>query len=230
MYIAIIPARGGSKRIPGKNIRLMNGKPLLAWPIEACLKSGLFKHVMVSTDNQEIASVAESCGAIVPFLRPAELSGDHIATAPVVKHALAWAQRHCGPVDIYCQLYANPFVTPTNLERGLNLLLESGADETIGIVEFPYPILRAFKLDEDGVVAYAFPEYQASRSQDLPVFYHDAAQFYWHKFRIDESGYRRKVLPVILPRHLAVDIDTEEDWIIAEKLHMLFLNEQGGGQ
>jgi len=228
MRIAIIPARGGSKRIPGKNIRPMNGRPLLAWPVEACRQSGLFEHILVSTDSPEIAAVAESCGARAPFFRPAELSGDYVPTAPVVEHALAWAEEHWGPLEVYCQLYANPFVTPANLERGLSLLLESGADQTLGIVEFPYPILRAFKLDEDGAVAYAFPEYQAARSQDLPVFYHDAGQFYWHKNGSNKSGRGHKSLPVILPRYLAVDIDTEEDWIVAEKLHALFLNEQDG--
>ena len=230
MYIAIIPARGGSKRIPGKNIRHMNGRPLLAWPIEACRQSGLFEHILVSTDSPEIAAVAESYGAKAPFLRPAELSGDYVPTAPVVEHALTWVQQHWGPVDVYCLLYANPFVTPANLERGFNLLLKTGADTTLGVVEFPHPILRAFKLDGDGAIVYAFPEHQASRSQDLPVFYHDAAQFYWHIRGVGESGHKHKALPVILPRHLAVDIDTEEDWMIAEKLHALFLNEQGVGQ
>ena len=223
MRIAIIPARGGSKRVPGKNIRPMNGKPLLAWPIDACRRSGLFEHILVSTDSRDIAAVAESWGAQAPFLRPAELSDDHVPTAPVVEHALAWAERHWGQVDVYCQLYANPFVTPANLERGLTLLRDSGADVTLAVTEFPYPILRAFKLDEDGAVAYAFPEYQPARSQDLPVFYHDAGQFYWHKNGSGKPGRKRKALPVILPRHLAVDIDTEEDWMIAEKLHAFFL-------
>ena len=229
MRIAIIPARGGSKRIPGKNLRPLNGKPLLAWTIEGCRRSGLFEHILVSTDSPEIAAVAESCGAKAPFLRPAELSGDHVPTAPVVEYALAWAQQQWGSVDIYCQLYANPFIIQTNLERGLALLLESGADETLGVVEFPYPILRAFKLDEDGAVAYVFPEHQTSRSQDLPIFYHDAGQFYWHKNETVKPGHKRKAMPVVIPRHLTVDIDTEEDWIIAERLHTIFLNEQNGG-
>jgi N-acylneuraminate cytidylyltransferase len=221
--IAVIPARGGSKRIPGKNIRPMNGRPLLAWPIEACLKSGLFEHILISTDSEEIAATAIACGAEAPFIRPAELSGDHVPTAPVVEHAVTWAERHWGAINVYCRLYANPFVTPANLERGLNLLLETGADETLGITEFPYPILRAFKLDEEGAVVYAFPEYEKARSQDLSVFYHDAAQFYWHRNRPKIPGHARKALPVILPRHCVVDIDTEEDWTIAEKMHALFL-------
>ena len=201
----------------------MNGKPLLAWPIEACRLSGLFERILVSTDSPEIAAVAESCGAEAPFLRPAELSGDHVPTAPAVEHALAWADQHWGQVDLYCQLYANPFVTPANLERGFKLLLDSGAEETLAVAEFPFPILRAFKLDGNGAVAYAFPEYELARSQDLPVFYHDAGQFYWRKNEPSQPGRERKALPVVLPRHLVVDIDTEEDWMIAEKLHAFFL-------
>ena len=220
-HLAIIPARGGSKRIPGKNIRLMNGKPLLAWAIAACESSGLFDHILVSTDSLEIAKVAEKYGAEAPFLRPAKLSGDHIPTAPVVEHALQWACAHWGNPEYFCQLYANPFITADNLHAGHNRLIQSTADVVLGVTEFPYPILRAFRLDKHGGVVYAFPEHKASRSQDLPLFYHDAAQFYWHRHP-QQNTPSSFALPVIIPRHLAVDIDTEEDWIIAEKLHNIF--------
>lgn len=222
MRIAIIPARGGSKRIPGKNIRSFAGKPLIAYPIKACCQSGLFSHVLVSTDSEEIAAVARTAGAEVPFLRPAELSGDHVATAPVVEHALAWAKAHWGQSSEYCQLYANPFITPENLQAGLTLLLARDADTILAVTEFPYPILRAFKLDESGAVTYAFPQYRTTRSQDLPTFYHDAGQFYWHACRerlVENSEFS---LPLMLPRHMVVDIDTEEDWSLAERLFSTF--------
>lgn len=226
MKIAIIPARGGSKRVPGKNIRPFAGKPLIAYPIEACLQSGLFAHVLVSTDSEEIAAVARSAGAAVPFLRPAELAGDFVATAPVVEHALQWARTAWGECSVYCQLYANPFVTAQTLHRGLALLESSGADTVLGVTEFPYPILRAFRLDDRGAVTYAFPEYAPCRSQDLPTFYHDAAQFYWHAQRPQAAGHVPLALPLILPRHRVVDIDTEEDWRIAERLYQALAQEQ----
>ena len=220
MKIAVIPARGGSKRIPRKNVRQFCGKPLLAYPIDICLQSGLFKHVIVSTDSEEIAEVARACGAEVPFMRPPELAGDFVATAPVVKHTVAWVDEHWGSVAYCCQLYANPFITLSHLQQGFELLRERGVHETLVIVEFPYPILRAFQLSDAGTVDYAFPQYRSARSQDLPVFYHDAAQFYWHDCaKMHEDG-EHKSLPVIIPRHRAVDIDTEEDWRVAERLYM----------
>lgn len=225
MRVAIIPARGGSKRIPRKNIRLMNGKPLIAWPVEACLRSELFDHILVSTDDEGIAAIARQYGAEVPFIRPAELSGDYVATAPVVSHALEWASRAWGVPEAYCQLYANPFITAANIARGFALLTESNADEVLAITEFPYPILRSFKIDGQGAVVYAFPEHSPRRSQDLPVFYHDAAQFYWHRCVTVQTAVPHRALPVILPRRFVVDIDTEEDWRIAEKLHAVFLHE-----
>ncbi len=224
MNIAIIPARGGSKRILRKNIRNFCGKPLIAYPILACLQSGLFSHVLVSTDDEEIAKIARRYGAEVPFLRPAELSGDFVATSPVVEHALAWAQTHWGECENYCQLYANPFITAENIIRGFSLLQEDQAHEVLAIAEYPYPVLRSFVF-EQGKLVYAFPEYKTSRSQDLPVYYHDAAQFYWHKNSCVVNDEEKKVTSIILPRHMVVDIDTEEDWHIAEKLYIAFLQD-----
>lgn len=226
MYIAIIPARGGSKRIPRKNVRLFCGKPLIVYSIEACKQSKLFAHILVSTDSEEIAVEARKHGAEVPFLRAADLSGDHVATAPVVEHALQWARKAWGNCNAYCQLYANPFVTASTIQSGLALMETRDADTVLAVTEFPYPILRAFRLDERGSITYAFPEYASSRSQDLPVFYHDAAQFYWHTCKNREENHTAVVLPLILPRHLVVDIDTEDDWIIAERMYKLFSKEQ----
>lgn len=223
MQIAIIPARGGSKRIPRKSIRPFLGKPLIAYAIEACLQSGLFDHVLVSTDSEEFAAVAREHGAETPFLRPADLAGDYVATAPVVDHALDWATRHWGRPDRFCQLYANPFVTAENLAGGQALLRRERANVVLAVTTFAYPILRALALDETGGVGYAFPEYRESRSQDLPTFYHDAAQFYWHELAdIPPDRTKPRNLPYLVPRHMAVDIDTEEDWTIAERLFQAF--------
>ena len=214
MRVAIIPVRGGSKRIPGKNGRSFMGRPLLEYPINACHKSGLFDHILVSTDDEKLAKLARGCGAEVPFMRPERLAGDHVPTAPVVEHALDWIKKNWGAPEQYCQLYANPFIRSVNLRAAHKILKDSGAREVLAVTEFPYPILRAFKLTDDGV-EYAFPEYKLTRSQDLPLFYHDAAQFYWH----NPDFVLPKSLPFVLPRNQVVDIDTEEDWRIAEQLY-----------
>ncbi len=228
MYVAIIPARAGSKRIPKKSIRPFLGKPLLAYAIEAARDSGFFDHIVVSTDSEEFAEVARAYGAEAPFIRPAELAGDYVATAPVVDHALDWVRTHWGELERFCQLYANPFVTAKNIRDGHTLLRGRKADVVLGVTEFPYPILRAFKQQENGGICYAFPEYRQSRSQDLPVFFHDAAQFYWHELTdIPPDRTERLILPLFLPRYMTVDIDTEEDWYIAEKIYSAFcLNEK----
>lgn len=214
MKAAILPVRGGSKRIPGKNGRLFCGTPLLEYAVKACHDSGLFDYILVSTDDPALASLAQKCRADVPFLRPQELAGDNVPTAPVVEHAIDWIRQNWGEPEHYCQLYANPFISAENLCKSYEVLQTSGAREVLAVTEFPYHPLRAFKIDNKGV-EYAFPEYRFTRSQDLPVFYHDAGQFYWHnpRFSVPHS------LPFILPRHQVVDIDTEEDWLIAEKLY-----------
>lgn len=224
MQIAIIPARGGSKRIPGKNIRPFLGKPLIAYAIEAARESGFFDHIIVSTDSYEYAEVAKEYGAEIPFMRPAELADDYTATAPVVEHALDWVKNNWGEVERFCQFYANPFITVENITGGYNPLREKRANCVLGVTEFAFPVLRCFKQNDQGGVEYAFPEYAASRSQDLPVYFHDAAQFYWHELT-DIPAERKKSLnlPYFLPRHMVVDIDTEEDWLIAEKTYQAFL-------
>ncbi|MDR2891646.1 MAG: pseudaminic acid cytidylyltransferase [Deltaproteobacteria bacterium] len=227
MCIAIIPARGGSKRIPGKNARLMNGKPLIAWAIEACLETALFSHILVSTDCPQIARIAEAHGAEVPFLRPAELADDFTPTRPVTNHALEWAVANWGKIDCYCQLYANPFIQPGILLQAKQLLTGSDADVVMGVTEYAHPILRALAINEQGKVCPAFPEYKSSRTQDLPVFYHDAAQFYWNRHHRKAVDAPLSTIPVIIPRHFAVDIDNEDDWILAEQMQLLFLQKTG---
>lgn len=225
MRIAIIPARAGSKRIPGKNGRLFAGLPLLAYPIRACIKTVLFDHILVSTDSPEFADLARDHGAEAPFLRPAELADDFASTQVVNNHALAWAEEHWGKVDQYCQLYANPFISSSSIVKGYELLMKSDASEVLAICEFQSSPLRALKLDERNSVEYMFPEYENMRSQDLTSLYFSAAQFYWHDVEKKKNEKRHFALPVIRPAHLVVDIDTEADWIRAEKLYANFKNE-----
>ncbi|MDL2259837.1 pseudaminic acid cytidylyltransferase [Deltaproteobacteria bacterium OttesenSCG-928-K17] len=227
MNIAVITARGGSKRIPGKNIKPFAGKPMLGWPIEAALSSGLFGRVIVSTDSDEVAEAAIACGAEVPFRRPPELSDDLTPTAPVLLHALKWAQAENLNPEYLCCIYPTaPFVRPEDLARGLETVRSSGAPGAVSVTTFDFPILRAFKLAEDGAVSWSWPEYEMTRSQDLPEFYHDAGQFYWLKAdeflkigRLIMPGTR----PVVLPRARVQDIDTPEDWEAAELMAKVLL-------
>ena len=220
MKIAVIPARGGSKRIPRKNIKDFCGKPMIAWSIEAAKATGLFDHVIVSTDDNEIAEAARQWGAEVPFMRPAELSGDYVGTGAVVKHAVEWAINNLGQVEFVCTIYATaPFVTPADLNRGLALMRESDAQIAFTVTSFPFPIQRAIRIDENGRVAMFQPEHYSSRSQDLEPAYHDAGQFYWAKTEAilnDVSAFSEEAVPLILPRYQVQDIDTEEDWQRAE--------------
>lgn len=220
MNIAIIPARGGSKRIPGKNIRPFCGKPMIAWPIDAALRSGLFARVIVSTDSQKIAAVAREWGAETPFLRPAELSDDHVATAPVLTHALRWLMQDGQQPERLCCIYATaPFVHPRYLRQGLETLQATGCASCFSVTSFPFPVLRSLTLTPEGILRMTWPEHEYTRSQDLPEAYHDAGQFYWldsGRFLAQDRLYSADARPVVLPRHLVQDIDTPEDWTRAE--------------
>jgi pseudaminic acid cytidylyltransferase len=225
MNICVIPARGGSKRIPRKNIRNFCGKPMIAWTIEAAKKSNCFAHFLVSTDDEEIAEIARQWGAEVPFLRPTELSGDYVATVPVIAHATQWFNSNVGPTENVCCLYATaPFVQAEDLQNGLRILQESKAEYAFSVTSFPFPIQRAIRINSQGRVEMFQPEYLNTRSQDLEEAWHDAGQFYWGKaeawlpgktiFSIDSA-------PVKLARYRVQDIDTFEDW---ERAEMLFKN------
>jgi pseudaminic acid cytidylyltransferase len=227
MNVAIIPARGGSKRIPRKNIKPFFGNPLLAYPIQAALTIGLFDSVIVSTDDPEIAETARRFGAETPFIRPAELADDHTPTQPVLDHALNWVTTNRGPVDYFCSLYANPFITAANLLQGFSLLRQlPGALVVMGVTDFGYPIQRAFRHTAQGTLVYMYPEYALTRSQDLEPAFHDAAQFYWHDVigleRARSRGESTCAYPLLIPRHLCQDLDTPEDWAVAEKLYGAF--------
>ncbi|EWH00303.1 pseudaminic acid cytidylyltransferase [Halomonas sp. BC04] len=222
MNVAIIPARGGSKRIPHKNIKLFCGKPIIAWSIEAARASGCFDRIMVSTDDREIADVAREEGAEVPFMRPAELSNDHTGTMPVIAHAVQWLRDQGSLPDQVCCLHATaPFVQPGDLCRGRRALLDTGADFAFSVTNYVFPIQRAIRITPEGRVSMFQPEYFATRSQDLEDAWHDAGQFYWGRADAWCEGailFSDAAVPVFLPTYRVQDIDTLEDWQRAEWL------------
>jgi pseudaminic acid cytidylyltransferase len=222
MKVAVIPARGGSKRIPRKNIRPFHGRSMIAWPIAAALDSGCFDRVLVSTDDAAIAEVARAAGAEVPFLRPAELSGDHVPTIPVIAHAIDWLEAGGYAPRSVCCIYATaPFLSPNDLRRGLRVLEEAGCDYAFSATRYPSPIQRAFRLLPDGHVEMFYPELFNARSQDLEDAYHDAAQFYWGRASAWTGNvpvFSHGAQAVVVPRSRVQDIDTLEDWEIAERM------------
>ncbi len=231
MKVAIIPARGGSKRIPRKNIKNFCGKPMIAWSIEAALKSHCFERVIVSTDDQEIADVAKEYGAEVPFMRPAELSDDYAGTISVIKQAIEWLIEHQQPPRLVCCLYATaPFVAVHDIRQGLEQLQQTMATYAFSVTSYPFPIQRAIKITENGRVAMFNPEYFNTRSQDLEEAWHDAGQFYWGTAQAwleERLIFSEDSVPVKLPRHRVQDIDTPEDWKRAEWLFRAMQSEAG---
>lgn len=223
MSIAVIPAREGSKRIPGKNVRLFAGKPLIAYAVEAAVASGLFSQVVVSTDSSVIARIAEEYGATVPFLRPKELADDHTPTAAVMGHAFQWL-RDQGSLDEYgCCIYATAaFVSPAFLRKGYDTIRERKAASVFSVTTYEFPIFRSLKVNDAGSLEMFWPQYEMTRSQDLPEAYHDAGQFYWvaiDTFLATPRLYTADAAPVVLPRYLVQDIDTLEDWQRAELMY-----------
>jgi len=223
MRLAIIPARGGSKRIPRKNIREFGGKPMIAWAIQAAIKSACFDQIIVSTDDEEIAQVAVSFGAEVPFLRPESLSDDHTSTAPVIAHAISEMEKAGNQVTLACCIYATvPFIQPKDLIAGMELMNEKKWDFAFAAASFGYPIFRSFERLSDGSTRMFYPEHFNTRSQDLPEAWHDAGQFYWGRVQAWKNGVRifgARSTIVPLPRWRVQDIDTPEDW---ERAEMIF--------
>ena len=220
--IAIIPARGGSKRIPRKNIKLFHGKPLIAYSIEAALKSELFDKVIVTTDDEEIASIAKKYGAEVPFIRPKELSDDFTNTKDVIDHALSYFEERGERYDYECTIYATaPLLQSKYLVEGFVALKNSDAVNAFSCTSMPFPIQRTFKLNKNGRCEMFWPQNYQTRSQDLEEAYQDAGQFYWTKLdkKSDEIMFGKDSIPIILPRHLVQDIDTLEDWQRAEYMY-----------
>lgn len=222
MRLAVIPARGGSKRIPRKNIKPFYGLPMIAWSIKAALQSRCFDRVMVSTDDAEIAQVAQVHGAEVPFVRPPELSDDHTGTIPVIAHAIDWQNQNGKQAQEVCCIYATaPFVQAEDLQRGLQTLYSTGAEYALSVTSYAFPIQRAVRITSDQRLEMFQPEHFGSRSQDLPEAWHDAGQFYWGKAQAWLQGkplFSHDAAPVQLPRHRVQDIDTLEDFERAEWL------------
>jgi len=222
MNIAILPARGGSKRIPRKNIRSFCGKPMIAWPIAAARASGLFERIVVSTDDEEIAETARGLGAEVPFIRPAELADDHAGTIPVMAHAAQWALAQGGSVEAMCCIYPTaPMISPDDLAEGLRKLKQGPHDFVFTATDYASPVFRAFVEAPDGSVEMLFPEHFSSRSQDLPRALHDGAQFYWGRpeaWLNATTLFGRGSAALVIPRWRVQDIDTPEDWVRAEAL------------
>ena len=220
--IAIIPARGGSKRIPRKNIREFCGKPMIAWTIEAAKASGVFAHIIVSTDDDEIADIAQAWGAEAPFRRPADLADDHTPTRPVVIHAIEQAEYLYGPVEYACWLYpAAPFIDPEDIRAGYEAMIAADTDFAFSVTSFPSAIQRALRILPSGRVEMYNPEFRKTRTQDLEPAYHDAAQFYWGKVsavKQDIPTFGGSAVPIVLPRDRVQDIDTPEDWLVAERM------------
>ena len=226
MKLAVIPARGGSKRIPRKNIKMFCGKPMIAWSIEAALQSGCFDKVIVSTDDEEIAEVARQYGASVPFMRPAELSDDYTGTIPVIRQAIEWCNANGFDPQQVCCLYATaPFISPEDLRRGLGILEQTGCQYAFSATSYAFPIQRAIRLTGTGHVEMFNAEHFNTRSQDLEESYHDAGQFYWglaSAWLQERMIFSPDSSVVLLPRHRVQDIDTPEDWIRAEWLYKAF--------
>lgn len=227
--IAIITARGGSKRIPKKNIKEFCGKPIIAYSIEAALKSGAFDEVMVSTDSEEIADIAKQCGAAVPFLRSEKTSNDFATTADVLEEVILKYEKNGIHFDFLCCIYPTaPFVTAAKLADAKKSLDESDADSLMTIVRFSFPPQRAL-LMQDRIVSYQYPEYATTRSQDLEPIYHDCGQFYMcstNEFLKHHSMVTKRTIGYELPEEEVQDIDNISDWAIAEAKYKVLYGEK----
>jgi pseudaminic acid cytidylyltransferase len=225
MKVAIIPARGGSKRIPKKNIRDFGGLPLIAYSIRAALESACFEKVVVSTDDESIAKVALSYGAEVPYLRPASLADDFVATAPVVSHMINYINDSFGAPTYVCCIYATaPFIRSSEIRQGLSLLMATDADYAVSVTTYGHPVQRALRITKMGTMTMLTPQNALARSQDLEETWHDAAQFYWGTATAwleQRPIFGGASVPVKLPRYRVQDLDTLEDWDRAEVIQRL---------
>lgn len=218
--VAIIPARGGSKRIPRKNIKLFNGLPMIAWSIQTAIKSGCFDRVIVSTDDEEIAKIANLYGAETPFIRPENLSDDYTTTSEVMVHAINHESSQGRDLDYVCCIYPTaPFITANNLKKGLKSIQSGNYEYVFSATTYAFPVERAFFFNNLDGLEMLFPENAKVRSQDLKDTFHDAGQFYWgrsHTWLKRQPIFHSNSFPLNLPRIEVVDIDTEEDWEEAE--------------
>jgi N-acylneuraminate cytidylyltransferase len=221
MKLAIIPARGGSKRIPKKNIKLFLGKPIIAWSIEAAQKAGCFDRILVSTDDEGIADVARQYGAETPFIRPASLSDEYTGTIPVIAHAVEWLkQEEQLEIDWVCCIYATaPFIQSDDLKASLKMIKVEDTDYCFSVTSYPFPIQRSIRITKTNRCEMLQPEMFNQRSQDLEEVYHDAGQFYWGKpdaWTKQKQCFSSSSIPYVLPSYRVQDIDTLDDWKRAE--------------
>jgi|TARA_B100001964_G_C14201272_1_gene585930 N-acylneuraminate cytidylyltransferase len=227
MTICVIPARGESKRIPRKNIKDFNGKPMIQWSIEAADASNIFNNIFVSTDDDEIAEIAKSLGAEVPFIRPKELSDDYTNTTDVIAHATKWAMSESIDASIVCCLYAtSPFVLPADLEEAHKIITSENWQYVFSASEFSSPIFRSFEQIENGGVKMFYPQHFETRSQDLPQALYDAGMFYMARAEAWLQGLKifdDHSFPLRIPSWRVQDIDTPEDWdravLMAKAIH-----------
>lgn len=228
MNLCVIPARGGSKRIPRKNIKDFGGKPIIAWSIDAARRANCFDQIIVSTEDFEIAEVARAYGADVPFMRPPKLADDYTETGQVIAHAIDWTNRNTDLVRYACCLYATaPFVQSNDIRHGLHLLQQTKAEYAITVTEYGSPIQRAIRINNEQRIEMFHPEFFHSRSQDLEVAFHDAGQFYWGLSTSWLDGnalFSHGSVPLLLPRYRVQDIDTAEDWKRAEIMFRVLKN------
>lgn len=227
MKIAVIPARGGSKRIPGKNIKDFCGKPMIAWSIQVAQESKLFDRIIVSTDNEKIARIALDSGAEIPFKRPVDLADDLTQTVPVVGHAIASCIKLGWNIEFACCVYpCNPFLQVDDLVKAHKLLINRKTDFVYPVSEYAHPIQRAMRLLPNDVMQFYAPQFELTRTQDLEKLYHDAGQFYWGKASawLEKRKMHTDGIGMPIPNWRVVDIDSEDDWkratIIFESLNL----------
>lgn len=229
MNIAIIPARGGSQRIPRKNIKFFHGQPMIAWSIQTAIKTKCFDRIIVSTDDEEIANIAKNFGAEVPFLRPLHLSDNHTSTGKVVQHALHWLDSNGTKPDAICCIYATaPLMRSEDLIGSKHILSNHPIDYVFSATEFNFPIQRAFYINDQEQPVMFQPEHMQTRSQDLTKAFHDAGQFYWgtaDAWKFEKPIFSINSRPLLIPTYRTQDIDTHEDWLRAEMLFSLLSNE-----
>ena len=228
MIVAVIPARGGSKRIPKKNIKNFCGKPIIAWTINIAKKSKIFDKIIVSTDDRKIASIAKKYDAEVPFVRPSKLAGDKIATSDVVIHAITWLKNSGQkPTDVCCIYPTAPLMQIKDLKNSLQVLQSRRCQYVFPVTTFEYSIFRSFKKNKKGLIEMIFSKKSNNRSQDLEQAYHDAGQFYWASAKswlAEKKIFGKKSKVILLPRWRVQDIDVIEDWKKAEIIFSLLKN------
>ena len=222
MNVCIIPARGGSKRIPRKSIKFFNGKPMIAYAIEAAKNCGLFERIVVTTDDAEISDLARTFGSETPFIRPSELADDHTPTVPVIAHAARACEALGWKLNYVCCIYPSvPFIQQADLRAALQLLKDTpDAEFSFPVTAFPSPIQRALRLGSSGRTISFYPEHEMVRSQDLEPAYHDAGQFYWGSTDawLNSRGIHNNGVGLVIPNWRVVDIDTLEDWTRADAM------------